>query len=115
MKLHSPRNWYATMAAQLTMEPDKREHLGRWKKGSKMPGIYDRMVCVAEHAIRNQILEKIDLGRLPCSSFEIPNPIENKADADLDSLRSESPAGETSVTSTASFLREEVDISKLEE
>ena len=75
LKLHSPRNWYATLANQLLMEPDKREKLGRWKKGSVMPEIYDRTVCVTELEIRNQILEKIDLGWLPCASFEIPKPV----------------------------------------
>ena len=115
LKLHSPRNWYSAMANQLMMEPDKREHLGRWAKGSKIPDLYERTVCVTELAIRNQILEKIDQGWTPCASFEIPKPIEKKATSDLDSLVTESPAGETSVASTASYLSEEVDISKLEE
>ena len=115
LKLHSPRNWFPTAANQLLMEPDKREHLGRWKKGSVMPELYDKTVCVTELAIRNQILDKIDQGWLPCASFEIPKQVGNQKECELESLNSESSAGETSVTPTASFLKKEVDISQLDE
>ena len=79
-----------------------------------MPEFYDRTVCVTELAIRNQILEKIDKGWLPCASFEIPNTTDNITARKLDSIVIDSPEGETSVTSTAPFLRSEVDIADLD-
>ena len=80
-----------------------------------MPDIYDKTICATELAIRNQILEKIDSGWSPCASFEIPEKVGGQPREDIESLYTDSPEGETSVTSTASFLKKEIDISKLDE
>ena len=46
--LHSPRNWFPTLGAQLLISDEKRNRLGMWTKGSKMCEKYDRTHCVAE-------------------------------------------------------------------
>ena len=58
-----------------------------------MPRLYDRTACVSELAQRNQILQQIDAGRLPCASPEIPNQTPSKkatGETDLESAISSS-------------------------
>ena len=113
LKLHSARTWFATCARQLMFGLEDRTTLGHWKEGSKMPNLYDRAVCATELNLRNQILQKLHSGWTPTHAFEIPN--EGTATQETKKVLAESSADTTSVTSTASFAKKEVDISKLEE
>ena len=108
--LHSPRNWFPTMGDQLLFPGEKRNRLGRWAKGSKMPEKYDRTFCVSELKIRDDILQELNKGWTPEDNFEIPT----KKKEERDELET-SPAGDTSVVTTPSDMRSEVDISKIYE
>ena len=79
-----------------------------------MPDKYDRAICATELRLRNEILEKVRTESWrPTDSFEIPvrNTKIEKAGIVSDD---ESPSmSSTSETSTASHLKEEIDISDL--
>ena len=71
--LRSPRNWFPTMGTQLMFSEEKRNWLGRWKQGSKMPNRYDRAHCVTELRVRGDIFSNLRLGWTPSNAFEIPS------------------------------------------
>ena len=72
VKLHSPRNFFATCAGQILYSREHREKLGRWAPCSVMPDRYDRAVCATELRLRSEILAKIRDGCCPAKPFEVP-------------------------------------------
>ena len=107
--LHSPRSWFATCATQLAFKREDRTTLGRWAAGSVMPDRYDRGICVTELRLRDEILGQVKDGWRPQKAFEIPtskDKIQNEA--------KESESDSTSVTSTASQFKTEVNIADLD-
>ena len=109
LTLHSFRNFFATCAHQLLRPREDREKLGHWAPGSVMPDRYDRATCATELRLRNEILTKVATGWRPTESFEVPNTgNEPTGDTQVDS-----GTDTTSVTSTASFLKQEIDISDI--
>ena len=76
-----------------------------------MPDRYDRAICAAELRLMSEILAKIAAGWRPTAAFEVPNtqqdtPGDTQVGPESDSA---------SVTSTASFLKEEVNIADLDD
>ena len=71
---------------------------------------YDRAHCVNELGVRVEIMQEIEKGRKPCDEFEIP-----KKGGEAEAVPQSSSCDETSIVSTPSHLRSEVDISKLDE
>ena len=107
--LHSPRARFATCATQLAFKREDRATLGRWSAGSVMPDRYDRGVCVTELRLRDEILGQVNDGWKPQKAFEVPRP--PKKNTKTQPIDSETDT--TSVTSTASQFKEEIDIADL--
>ena len=71
--LHSPRNWYVTVAAQLGWGRKAQTTLGRWGNRSVMPDHYNRQKGTIELAIRNDVVSRIkDSGWTPSTGLGIP-------------------------------------------
>ena len=69
---HSARNFFPTCSAQLGWAEENRRTVGRRAPVSVMPGLYDRAFCVTEMGLRNDILRKVQNGRGPTQSFDVP-------------------------------------------
>ena len=63
--LHSPRNWYTSVAAQLGWCTKAQTTLGRWGDDSNMPNRYNRQKGTVELSVRNDIIDRIKRGWLP--------------------------------------------------
>ena len=63
--LHSPRNWYTSVAAQLGWGCKAQTTLGRWGDASKMPNRYNRQKGTVELSVRSDIVERIRRGWTP--------------------------------------------------
>ena len=63
--LHSPRNWYTSVAAQLGWGCKAQTTLGRWGDESKMPNRYNRQKCTVELSVRSDIVERVRKGWTP--------------------------------------------------
>ena len=97
LKLHSPRNFFATCASRLRFPLEERGKLGRRAKGSVMPDRYGRALCATELRLRGDVINRINRGWRPTGAFEVP-PSQEKGPSDTSSCDS------TSVTSTASSV-----------
>ena len=117
LTLRSFRNFCAKCAHRLLYPREGRGKLGHWATGSAMPDRYDRAICATELRLRNEILNKVATGWRPTEAYEVPNSQwgiqgDSQADTQVDT-QVKSDSDSTSVTSTASFLKEEIDISNL--
>ena len=63
--LHSPRNWYTSVAAQLGWNCKAQTTLGRWGDASKMPNRYNRQKGTVELSARSDIVNRIRDGWTP--------------------------------------------------
>ena len=63
--LHSPRNWYTSVAAQLGWCTKAQTTLGRWGDDSNMPNRYNRQKGTVELSVRSDIIDRIRRGWLP--------------------------------------------------
>ena len=63
--LHSPRNWYTSVAAQLGWCTKAQTTLGRWGDDSNMPNKYNRQKGTVELSVRSDIIDRIKKGWLP--------------------------------------------------
>ena len=73
--LHSPRNWYVTVAAQLGWSRKAQTTLGRWGHKSMMPDHYNRQKGTIELAIRNDVVSRIkQSGWTPATGIGVPPP-----------------------------------------
>merc|ERR1711973_85681 len=66
--LHSPRNWYTSVAAQLGWGCKAQTTLGRWGDESKMPNRYNRQKGTVELSVRSDIVERIRRGWNPSAT-----------------------------------------------
>ena len=65
--LHSPRNWYTSVAAQLGWDTKAQTTLGRWGHNSLMPNHYNRQKGTIELSARNDVVDRVIAGWTPAS------------------------------------------------
>ena len=70
--LHSPRNFLPSLGCQQGLSCEARTRLGHWSISSAMPERYNRLACVDELRIRNDLMEKLRDGWRPVAPFEVP-------------------------------------------
>ena len=96
--LHSPRNWYTSVASQLGWDVRAQTTLGRWGPNSSMPNHYNRQHGTLELSVRNDVIERVLEGWNPADSkphINHPPPAKTRhaLRSDLAHLELREPAG----------------------